>query len=291
MINLKVYYQNVRGLRTKTDTFSRNVGLNDYDVIALTETWLYEGIYDEELFDGRYVVWRRDRDYERTQQERGGGVLLAIKRDLIATGLPDWHSPAEDIWVSVTLRCPITKSEYILNICTLYLCTENLGYSFIDQLQNFCNKLESIVTEHDSHKFILLGDYNMSCIKWVVSEDGIEAASLSRPEVCGVAQPELRVRLFGPGYYGRPDLEPSTSLLVDPDLGERALQLRYQSGDLANGFSIVPSVDPKHECSGWSTGSERAINSSGTCLDIREGGSHHPEATLLVSTVAIRCSG
>ncbi|CAG9136363.1 unnamed protein product [Plutella xylostella] len=31
--------------------------------------------------------------------------------------------------------------------------------------------------------------------------------------------PELRVRLFGPGYYGRPDLEPFISLLVDPDLG------------------------------------------------------------------------
>lgn len=48
---LNVYYQNVRGLRTKTTTFHRNIRLNSYDVVALTETWLHDSFLDSEYFD------------------------------------------------------------------------------------------------------------------------------------------------------------------------------------------------------------------------------------------------
>lgn len=84
MNSLKVYYQNTRGLRSKTGDFLRNVYLNSYDIISLTETWLTEGVFDNEIFDNRYVIWRRDRNYSQTQQTRGGGVLLAVRRDLMA---------------------------------------------------------------------------------------------------------------------------------------------------------------------------------------------------------------
>lgn len=53
---LNIYYQNVRGLRTNTSCFYRNICLNSFDIISLTETWLLEGIKDSELFDNRYVV-------------------------------------------------------------------------------------------------------------------------------------------------------------------------------------------------------------------------------------------
>lgn len=52
---LNVYYQNARGMRTKTNIFYRNVCSNNYDIILLTETWLVDGIADSELFDCRYV--------------------------------------------------------------------------------------------------------------------------------------------------------------------------------------------------------------------------------------------
>ncbi|CAF4761859.1 unnamed protein product [Pieris macdunnoughi] len=53
MAPLNIFYQNVRGLRTKTSTFYRNVCVNNYDIICITETWLLEGISDSELFDNR----------------------------------------------------------------------------------------------------------------------------------------------------------------------------------------------------------------------------------------------
>lgn len=72
-ILIDIYYQNVRGLRTKTLDFKRNIQLCNYHVVVLTETWLWEGIRTEELFSDAYTVWRRDRDYGRLGQKRGGG--------------------------------------------------------------------------------------------------------------------------------------------------------------------------------------------------------------------------
>lgn len=75
---LKILYQNVRGLKSKTDDFYRNVCCSQFDVIILTETWLNNGIYDKELFDPRYKVYRRDRDLITSGKSDGGGVLIAV---------------------------------------------------------------------------------------------------------------------------------------------------------------------------------------------------------------------
>lgn len=77
--NITIYYQNARGLRSKTNTFYRNVCSNTFDIIVITETWLLESIADAELFDKRYLVFRRDRDYTTTGQTQGGGVLIAVR--------------------------------------------------------------------------------------------------------------------------------------------------------------------------------------------------------------------
>lgn len=46
-----MYYQNVRGLRTKTSDFSNNALSCDYDIVALTETSLNDSFFDGELFN------------------------------------------------------------------------------------------------------------------------------------------------------------------------------------------------------------------------------------------------
>lgn len=51
--NLNIYYQNVRGLRTKCNELRLSVLNNNYDVIILTESWLHSGIFDAELCDDR----------------------------------------------------------------------------------------------------------------------------------------------------------------------------------------------------------------------------------------------
>lgn len=162
---LSVYYQNTRGLRTKTSLFKRNLLLSSYDIISLTETWLLEGINDCELLDDRYISWTRDRNYLSTKEKLGGGVLLAVRRELAAVERPEWNSSAEDIWITVTLRNK-NKFNNTLHICTLYLCKQNLGHSFNTQLHNFSEKLSYIVNSCPRDAFLILGDFNLSNVDW-----------------------------------------------------------------------------------------------------------------------------
>jgi hypothetical protein len=70
-----VYYQNVRGLRSKTQLFRNNVEQYSYDFIALTETFLTSSVCNGELFPPGYRVIRQDR----IGDTGWGGVLLAVK--------------------------------------------------------------------------------------------------------------------------------------------------------------------------------------------------------------------
>ena len=53
---LHIYYQNVRGLRSKTADFYVSSSSSNYDIINLSETWLKPSIYDSELFNLKYLV-------------------------------------------------------------------------------------------------------------------------------------------------------------------------------------------------------------------------------------------
>lgn len=158
MANLSIYYQNVRGLRTKTGNFYSNLLLNSYDILSITESWLTDSVLNSELFDSRYLVWRRDRDYLRTSQKYGGGVLLAVRRDLVVIERPDWRSSAEDIWVTITVKR--ANVDLKINLCTVYLCKEGCGNSYKVQLQSFANRLCELILSHPTDLFIVMGDFN-----------------------------------------------------------------------------------------------------------------------------------
>lgn len=78
---LVLYYQNVRGLRTKLNDLHMTLSACDYDVVVFTETWLNDNIMDTELTN-EYVIYRCDRSPATSQFRRGGGVLIGVKRHL-----------------------------------------------------------------------------------------------------------------------------------------------------------------------------------------------------------------
>ena len=81
---MTLYYQNARGLRTKTSEFFQNTSCCDYDLIAVTETWLDGSVFNRELFTDRFEVFRKDGDFSLVNRSRGGGVLLAVDRKFIS---------------------------------------------------------------------------------------------------------------------------------------------------------------------------------------------------------------
>lgn len=101
--HLKMYYQNVRGLRTKTEDCFLNFLNHGYNVIVLTESWLNNTIFDHELIDQRYNIFRRDRASTSSANSKkdGGGVLIATLKKHEVLRKVRWESSCEDLCISL----------------------------------------------------------------------------------------------------------------------------------------------------------------------------------------------
>jgi len=112
---LKLYYQNVRGLRTKLHSLHTNFVLLSYDIFILTETWLTSDITDAELGLTGYTIFRCDRCKDTSDKLRGGGTLIAIKNKFQPTFIIPPCVNVEQLFVSISLG----KTSIL--ICSVYL--------------------------------------------------------------------------------------------------------------------------------------------------------------------------
>lgn len=77
----------------------------DYDCYALSETWLHSSHNDNEFFCDKYTIFRRDREFSSISDRRGGGVLIAVKKEFECKliELPE-IKPLEAICVRITMK-------------------------------------------------------------------------------------------------------------------------------------------------------------------------------------------
>lgn len=104
MADFRIYYQNFRGLKTKTKEIRLALLTTDFDMIVGTETWLDDSICDSELFNSNYNVYRRDRNSTMLAGKAGGGVVIAVSTRFHSKRIQRFESPFEDLWVSVKLE-------------------------------------------------------------------------------------------------------------------------------------------------------------------------------------------
>ena len=105
---LNIFYQNVRGLRTKLTAFASAVSCFsvDLDVIILTETWLTEGFLDSELGLHNFNIYRMDRGAETSPHIRGGGgggVLIAVRRSIRSARVTVQECGVEQLLIKIKL--------------------------------------------------------------------------------------------------------------------------------------------------------------------------------------------
>ena len=79
---LSIYYHNASGIRSKSREMYLSVLENEYDVICITETWLTGSHNSAEYFPPDYYVFRRDRYTVLESTARGGGVLIAVSKNM-----------------------------------------------------------------------------------------------------------------------------------------------------------------------------------------------------------------
>lgn len=159
--NLSIYYQNVQGLRTKTEQLYDKALIYEYDIIAFTESWLNSTVYDHELLDHRYNIFRRDRSTVPLARHKkdGGGVFIAIRKKYEVVRKTAWESKCEDLWVTLRLDKANT-----LNICVAYLPSP-ATFEYTEFLMNNITNVIQNKIKKQSHTLIL-GDFNMPKITW-----------------------------------------------------------------------------------------------------------------------------
>ncbi|KAG5894911.1 hypothetical protein JTB14_008872 [Gonioctena quinquepunctata] len=118
-----------------------------------------DGINNPELFPSGYNVYRRDRNGVLSEKNDDGGVMISVQEHLASSSIPDWSTAGiiEDLWVSVTL-----SDGKKLYICFVYISPHEILNNFI----LFFQKLEEILSNHESSNFMIVGDFYLSNIMW-----------------------------------------------------------------------------------------------------------------------------
>lgn len=130
-----VYYQNVRGLRSKTNQFYLSCLSTQYEIIILSETWLNDSVLSAELFNSTYNVFRCDRSPCNSVKSDGGGVLIAIKNDFVVKRLSPPNRNVEDVWVAVSMKgFTFVVGGFYIPTNSMELVYEN----FLKTLNTFC---------------------------------------------------------------------------------------------------------------------------------------------------------
>lgn len=184
---IKIYYQNVNGLRTERKRFRCTPDRYDFDIIALTETGLNKDHESSTYFDPSYKVYRKDRceiksketkdtkgtkdmkDTKHTKDMKGtkdakdikntrrkGGVLIALnsKFDSEEITISD-TSDLECICVKIKL-----KEDIFIYIYCLYIPpSKDKSY-----YEKHLIAIKSILT--DSNTIIIAGDFNIPDVEW-----------------------------------------------------------------------------------------------------------------------------
>lgn len=159
--SVSFYYHNVGGLRTKTQELFKNALTSNYDFIILTETWLNNSFADAELFPLQYAVFRSDRDYEATNLQRGGGVLIATNNDY-QSSLIDTVSfvDFEQLWIQSNCN----GHEVVIGVVYIPPSSSEAIY------KSFVQTCESLKDSYRNATFLVFGDFNLPYLNWIMED-------------------------------------------------------------------------------------------------------------------------
>ncbi|XP_058837086.1 uncharacterized protein LOC131693350 [Topomyia yanbarensis] len=164
--NIEIYYQNVGGLNSSTDSYLLATTGCCYDVIALTETWLNNRTLSHQVFGSTFDVFRCDRNALNSRKTSGGGVLIAVRHGIKARVINDerWES-SEQVWISVKL------ADRNLFLCVVYFPPDRIrDYSLIDVHLSSVSFITSIAAPSDD--IVILGDFNLPGLTWCPASNG-----------------------------------------------------------------------------------------------------------------------
>ncbi|XP_055522500.1 uncharacterized protein LOC129716691 [Wyeomyia smithii] len=155
-----LFYQNVRGLRTKIDEFYLATNDCNFDVIVLTETGLDDRINSQQLFGDSFNVFRCDRSVHNRSKRSFGGVLIVVNKRYPSALFNTSHgNHLEQICVGTTI-CGLK-----IFLCAVYIPPdESNDPAIIDAHIASVTELCSKRSANDT--ILVCGDFNQPRIVW-----------------------------------------------------------------------------------------------------------------------------
>lgn len=153
--NLRILSLNLQGLMNKTQAFIEKVTESKPHIILATETWLTPEINSSECFPSNYTVFRKDRIGKGISR---GGVLIAVRNDVIATHVIEFDVDTEVLWIK--LQMVNTKPVYI----GVFYRQPKLGSEPLKKLRESL----SMIDRSKNPNIWLGGDFNVPDIDWSI---------------------------------------------------------------------------------------------------------------------------
>ena len=116
---IPVYLWNSRSLVNKLKNFNSFTLTSNYKIYGITETWLSDHIYNNEIFPPNCTIYRKDRS------SRGGGVMLEIDMNIpskLLTSPDDIEVVTVEILTSKP--CKICQSNFFYRIYSMKFSTD-----------------------------------------------------------------------------------------------------------------------------------------------------------------------
>ena len=148
--DITVFYCNARSIRNKFNELTLKNSHFNYDIIAITETWLHTETRDSlDAFKlPGYALITKDR-----QGREGGGVLFYIRNELNFVVIDNEHN--ESLWLRF---CDKSSNSFVLAV--VYRSPDST-------FENDEHIVNDIKKARNWSKVCILGDFNLPNIDWI----------------------------------------------------------------------------------------------------------------------------
>ena len=153
---------NARSIVNKLIDFQSLIYSQSFDLFGVTESWLTNKIFDNEILPNGYALVRKDRG------SRGGGVMLAISKSLSYQIL---LTPP-----SLELLCVKINHSNPIIYCLVYI-PPNAPNEYLQEFFSYISKFSN-----QSNNLIIFGDFNFPDINW----DALYAQSALSNQFCDI---------------------------------------------------------------------------------------------------------
>lgn len=136
-----------------------------FDIFALTETWLSENHFNSEMFDNQlFNVYRNDRCYHTTGLTRGGGVLIAVRSSVLSMQIELPSSSNSSINIDQLIIRLDVDNFHVVFLIISYIPPKSSFDVYKTHIDNCLSILNNL---KENQHIIILGDFNLPFLNWV----------------------------------------------------------------------------------------------------------------------------